>query len=208
VDLIDINFAEGVFSSAKTNRTMTIKEVAQAAINPAKVPKGMELGLSANAVFSVDVENFPNGCHICEVEIDQETGEVEIVRYSVVDDVGTVINPLLLKGQIAGGVAQGVGQMLMEDIRFDSGGQLVTGSFMDYAMPRARDLCAIEIKSNPVPTKTNPLGVKGAGEAGCVGALPAVANAVVDALSEFGVRHIEMPATPERIWRAMKNGRA
>jgi carbon-monoxide dehydrogenase large subunit len=208
VDLSDVNFTEGVFSSAKTNQTMTIKEVAQAAINPAKMPKGMELGLSANAVFNVDVENFPNGCHICEVEIDAETGEVEIQRYSVVDDVGTVINPLLLKGQIAGGVAQGVGQMLMEDIRFDGSGQLVTGSFMDYAMPRARDLSPIEIKSNPVPTKTNPLGVKGAGEAGCVGALPAVANAVIDAISEFGVRHIEMPATPERIWRAMKNGRA
>ncbi|HXF86786.1 MAG TPA: xanthine dehydrogenase family protein molybdopterin-binding subunit [Xanthobacteraceae bacterium] len=207
VDISDVNFADGVFSSAKTNRTMTIKEVARAAIDPAKVPKNMELGLSANAVFSVDVENFPNGCHICEVEIDAETGEVEIVRYSVVDDVGTVINPLLLKGQIAGGVAQGAGQMLMEDIRFDESGQLVTGSFMDYAMPRARDLSPIEIKSNPVPTKTNPLGVKGAGEAGCVGALPAVANAIVDALSEFGVRHIEMPATPERIWRAMKNGR-
>jgi carbon-monoxide dehydrogenase large subunit len=208
VDPADVNFTDGVFSSAKTNRTMTIKEVAQAVINPAQVPKGMELGLNANAVFSVEVENFPNGCHICEVEIDQETGEVEIVRYSVVDDVGTVINPLLLKGQIAGGVAQGAGQMLMEDIRFDDSGQLVTGSFMDYAIPRARNLPAIEIKSNPVPTKTNPLGVKGAGEAGCVGALPAVANAIVDALSEFGVRHIEMPATPERIWRAMQNGRA
>ncbi len=208
VDISDVNFADGVFSSAKTNRTMTIKEVARAAIDPAKVPKNMELGLSANAVFSVDVENFPNGCHVCEVEIDAETGAVEIVRYSVVDDVGTVINPLLLKGQIAGGIAQGAGQMLMEDIRFDDSGQLVTGSFMDYAMPRACDLSPIEIKSNPVPTKTNPLGVKGAGEAGCVGALPAVANAVVDALSEFGVRHIDMPATPERIWRAMKNGRA
>ena len=126
------------------------------------------------------------------------------MRYSVVDDVGTVLNPLLLKGQIVGGIAQGVGQILMEDIQFDDAGQLVTGSFMDYAMPRADDLSGVEIKSNPVPTKTNPLGVKGAGEAGCVGALPAVANAIVDALSGFGVKHIEMPATPERIWRAMR----
>jgi carbon-monoxide dehydrogenase large subunit len=125
----------------------------------------------------------------------------------VVDDVGTVMNPLLLKGQIVGGAAQGVGQILMEDIRFDADGQLLTGSFMDYAMPRARDLCAFEVKANPVPTKTNPLGVKGAGEAGCVGAMPAVANAIVDALSPFGVRHIEMPATPEVVWRAMGNGK-
>jgi carbon-monoxide dehydrogenase large subunit len=126
-------------------------------------------------------------------------------RYSVVDDVGTVLNPLLLHGQIHGGVAQGAGQILMEDICFDSSGQLVTGSFMDYAMPRATDLSSIKAESNPVPTKTNPLGVKGAGEAGSVGALPAVANAIVDALSEFGVRHIDMPATPERVWRAINN---
>jgi carbon-monoxide dehydrogenase large subunit len=125
-----------------------------------------------------------------------------------VDDVGTVINPLLLKGQIVGGVAQGVGQVLMEDIKFDGDGQNLTGSFMDYAMPRATDISAVDIKSNPVPTKTNPLGVKGAGEAGCVGAMPAVANALVDALSHLGVRHVEMPATPERLWRAMRDGHA
>jgi aerobic carbon-monoxide dehydrogenase large subunit len=123
----------------------------------------------------------------------------------VVDDVGTVLNPLLLKGQIVGGVAQGVGQILMEDIHFDEGGQLVTGSFMDYAMPRATDMSAVEVKSNPVPTATNPLGVKGAGEAGCVGAMPAVANAIVDALSHLGVKHIEMPATSERVWRTIRN---
>jgi carbon-monoxide dehydrogenase large subunit len=208
VDAADVNFAEGIFSSAKTNQTITIKEVAEAAVNPAKLPNSMEPGLNANAVYTAHVENFPNGCHICELEIDQDTGEVEIVRYSVVDDVGTVLNPLLLHGQIVGGIAQGVGQILMEDIRFDGAGQLLTGSFMDYAMPRAADLSAVQIKSNPVPTKTNPLGVKGAGEAGCVGALPAVANALVDALSVFGVRHIEMPATPERVWRAMQNGHA
>jgi carbon-monoxide dehydrogenase large subunit len=117
-----------------------------------------------------------------------------------------MLNPLILHGQVHGGVAQGAGQVLMEDIHFDRDGQLVTGSFMDYAMPHAHDLCDIAVESNPVPTKTNPLGVKGAGEAGCVGALPAVANAVVDALSEFGVTHIEMPATPERVWRAMQRG--
>ncbi len=203
VDAAEVNFADGVFSSPKTNRTLTIKEVAKEALDPAKLPKDMEVGLIATATYTAPVQNFPNGCHICELDIDEETGEVEIVRYSVVDDVGTVLNPLLLKGQIVGGVAQGVGQILMEDIRFDGEGQILTGSFMDYAMPRATDISAVEVKSNPVPTATNPLGVKGAGEAGCVGAMPAVANALVDALSHLGIRHVEMPATPERLWRAM-----
>jgi carbon-monoxide dehydrogenase large subunit len=206
VDVNDMNFADGVFSSPKTNRTLTIKEVAKEAVDPSKLPKGMDVGLNATATYVAPVQNFPNGCHVCELEIDEETGSVEIVRYSVVDDVGTVINPLLLKGQIVGGVAQGVGQILMEDIQFDGDGQILTGSFMDYAMPRATDLSAVEVKSNPVPTKTNPLGVKGAGEAGCVGAMPAVANALVDALSHLGIRHVEMPATPERLWRAIQNG--
>jgi aerobic carbon-monoxide dehydrogenase large subunit len=206
LDADEINFADGVFSSPKTNRTLTIKEVAKEAMEPASLPKGTDVGLIATATYTAPVQNFPNGCHICELEIDEDTGEVEIVRYSVVDDVGTVINPLLLKGQIVGGVAQGVGQILMEDIRFDEDGQNLTASFMDYAMPRATDISAVDVKSNPVPTWTNPLGVKGAGEAGCVGAMPAVANALVDALSHLGVRHIEMPATPERLWRAMKEG--
>jgi aerobic carbon-monoxide dehydrogenase large subunit len=204
VDAGDVNFDDGVFSSPKTNRTLTIKEVAKDAIDPAKLPKGMDMGLIATATYAAPVQNFPNGCHVCELEIDPETGTVEITRYSVVDDVGTVLNPLLLKGQIVGGVAQGVGQILMEDIRFDADGQLMTGSFMDYAMPRADNFSPVEVKSNPVPTKTNPLGVKGAGEAGCVGAMPAVANALVDALSHLGVRHIEMPATPEVIWRTIR----
>ena len=204
IDVPDVNFAEGVFSSPKTNRTMTIKDVAIDSANPAKIPASMEPGLFATAVYKAPVQNFPNGCHVCEVEIDRETGVVDIVRYSVVDDVGTVLNPMLLHGQIHGGVAQGAGQVLMEDIHFDASGQLVTASFMDYAMPHAHNLCEMEVESNPVPTKTNPLGTKGAGEAGNVGALPAVANALVDALSEFGIKHIEMPATPERVWRAMQ----
>jgi carbon-monoxide dehydrogenase large subunit len=208
VDAADVNFNEGIFSSTKTNQTITIKEVAENAANPAKLPKTMEAGLFATAVYRADAENFPNGVHVCEVEVDPETGCVEVVKYSVVDDVGTVMNPLLLKGQIVGGVAMGVGQILKEDINFDGDGQLTTGSFMDYAMPRAHDFCSIEVKANPVPTKTNPLGVKGAGEAGCVGAMPAVANALVDALAEFGVKHIAMPATPEVVWRAISNGKA
>ena len=207
VDAADVNFNEGIFSSTKSNQTMTMKDVALASFNPAKIPNDMEAGLYATAVYKADVENFPNGVHVCEIEVDPDTGKSEIVRYSVVDDVGTVMNPLLLKGQIVGGVAMGVGQILKEDIHFDSEGQLTTGSFMDYAMPRAHDFCPIEVKANPVPTKTNPLGVKGAGEAGCVGAMPAVANALVDALAEFGVQHIAMPATPEVVWRAIGNGK-
>jgi carbon-monoxide dehydrogenase large subunit len=201
----EIEFEDGLFSATRSNRRLTIGEIARESLNPENLPEGMDLGLIAGATFSCKEQNFPNGCHICELEIDTETGEVEILRYSVVDDVGTVMNPLLLEGQICGGIAQGVGQVLMEDIRFDpASGQLLTGSFMDYAMPRAGDLSAIHCDSNPVPTKTNPLGVKGAGEAGNVGALPAVANALVDALSPLGIRHIEMPATPERLWRALR----
>ena len=203
VEVDDVAFAEGIFSSPKTNRTLTMPDVARAAADPSKLPVGMEGSLAATSVYRADVENYPNGCHVCEIEIDPDTGEVEIARYTVVDDVGTVLNPMLLHGQIHGGVAQGVGQVLMEDICRDTSGQPITGSFMDYALPRASDLGDIVVESHPVPTKTNPLGVKGAGEAGCVGALPAVANALVDALSEFGVQHIEMPATRERIWRAI-----
>jgi carbon-monoxide dehydrogenase large subunit len=204
----DLRFEDGLFSSSKTNQTMTLKDVALAAVNPAKLPNDMEPGLIATAVYNLQVENYPNGCHVCEVEIDEETGTVEVLRYAVVDDVGTVINPLLVHGQIVGGVAQGAGQVLMEDIRFDpESGQILTGSFMDYAMPRASDLSSVTMKSNPVPTKTNPLGVKGCGEAGCVGALPAIANAVVDALSVLGVQHIDIPVTPERVWRTIKNAR-
>ena len=202
-----IDFEDGIFSSKATNRALSLKEIAQAAMNPDNLPDDEEAGLAATAIYTAKVNNYPNGAHICEVEIDEETGTVGIVRYSVVDDVGTVLNPLLLKGQIHGGIAQGAGQVLMEDIHYDSGGQLVTGSFMDYAMPRAEDLSAIAVESNPVPTATNPLGVKGAGEAGNVGALPAVANAIVDALSVYGVKHIAMPATPETVWRAIRDAK-
>jgi aerobic carbon-monoxide dehydrogenase large subunit len=208
IDAADINFSEGLFSSQKTNQTLTIKEVAKASLDPKNLPEGMEVGLIATAIYRGTVASYPNGCHVCELEIDEETGEVEIMNYNVVDDVGTVINPLLLHGQIDGGVAQGVGQILMEDIKFDEAGQILTGSFMDYAMPRATDLPAYHVGSNPVPTKTNPLGVKGAGEAGCVGAMPAVANALVDALSVLGVNHVAMPATPEVLWKTIHEARA
>ena len=200
----DIEFDEGVFAIAGTDRQVTITEVAKAATVPAKLPTGMEPGLTAQAVYTATEQNYPNGCHVVEVEIDRDTGAVDVVAYNVVDDVGTIMNPLLLKGQIHGGVGQGLGQALMEDMRYDTEtGQNITSSFMDYCLPRADDFSMIEVKSNGIPTATNPLGVKGAGEAGAVGALPAVTNAVIDALAEFGVTDIEMPATPERIWRAM-----
>jgi carbon-monoxide dehydrogenase large subunit len=207
VDIADIKFADGVFSTPNSNQTLTIKEVAKASLDPKNLPAGHEPGLIEKAIYTGKVASYPNGVHVCELEIDETTGVVEILNYNVVDDVGTVINPLLLHGQIDGGIAMGVGQILMEDIKFDEQGQILTGSFMDYAMPRASDLTGFHVDSNPVPTKTNPLGVKGAGEAGCVGAMPAVANALVDALSVLGIKHIEMPATPEVLWRAIHEAR-
>jgi carbon-monoxide dehydrogenase large subunit len=204
----DVEFKEGTFTIAGTDRKVGIKEVAKAAADPKNLPAGMEPGLVESAVYAAPIMNFPNGVHVIEVEIDEETGVIKIVRYNVVDDVGTVLNPLLLKGQIHGGIGQGVGQMLMEDLTYDpNSGQLLAASFMDYAMPRATDMTFMEIKSNPVPTKTNPLGVKGAGEAGNVGALPALANAIVDALSHLGITNVPMPATSERIWRLMQEAK-
>ena len=205
----DVEFNEGVFTSRSSNASMTMKEVAKAAAKIDQLPEDVEPGLNANAVFSSKTQNFPNGCHVVELEIDEQTGVVDFVRYSVVDDVGNVMNPLLLKGQIHGGIAKGIGQMLMEDLRYDPNtGELLTGSFMDYAMPHADNMCSFDIKSHPVPTKTNPLGVKGAGEAGCVGALPAVANALADALTPLGVRDVPMPATPHVLWKVIRDAKA
>ena len=201
----DIEFAEGEFRVAGTDRGIGIEELARRSYAPGALPPGEDLGLSALLVTRPGDATFPNGCHVCEVEVDPETGETALVRYVVVDDVGTVINPLLVKGQIHGGVAQGLGQILGEEVRYDAAGQILTASFADYRMPRASDLCDIEVLSNPVPTATNPLGVKGAGEAGTVGALPAVLAAVVDALRPLGVRDLAMPATPERVWRAIRD---
>jgi carbon-monoxide dehydrogenase large subunit len=205
----DVVFGEGRFTVAGTDRGVTLKQVARAAFQPGQLPAGVEPGLYETGTFSPKQDTWPNGCHVCEVEVDPDTGVVDLVRYSIVDDVGTVINPLTLKGQIHGGVAQGVGQALMEQVVYEGGsGQLLTASFMDYAMPRADTFCDLVIASNPVPTKLNPLGAKGAGEAGTVGALPAVINAVVDALAPLGVRDIEMPATSDRVWHAIEAARA
>jgi carbon-monoxide dehydrogenase large subunit len=204
----DVKFEDGMFTALRSNRALSLSEIASEAWLPSSLPPDMEPGLVSSAAYSAKDQCFPNGVHICELEIDPETGTVEIVRYSVVDDVGTVMNPLLLEGQIVGGVAQGVGQILMEDIRFDpESGQLLSGSFMDYAMPRAENFAPFHCESNPVPTKTNPLGVKGAGEAGAVGAMPAVGNALVDALRPLGIRDLPMPATPEAVWRAIREAK-
>jgi len=204
----DISFADGRFTVSGTDRGLSFKEVARAAFDHAKLPKGFEPGFYESGTFSPPQDTFPNGCHVCEVEVDPDTGAVEVAAYLVVDDVGTVVNPLTLKGQIHGGVAQGLGQVLMEQVAYDlSSGQLLSASFMDYAMPRATDFPDMVVKSNPVPTKLNPLGVKGAGEAGTVGALPAVMNAILDALAPLGVRALDMPATSDRIWRAIEAAR-
>ncbi len=204
----DIVLAEGRFGVVGTDRVVTIRDVARAAFQVATLPPGVEPGLYETGTFSPPADTFPYGCHVCELEIDADTGEVTLLNYVVVDDVGTVINPLTLKGQIHGGVAQGVGQALMEQVVYDAdSGQLLTGSFMDYGIPRADTLCDIAVESHPVPTTLNPLGAKGAGEAGTVGALPAVINAVMSALTPLGVREFDMPATADRVWRAIQAAR-
>ena len=203
-DPADIEHETGVFTVAGTDRQMTLMDAAKMAYAASKLPPGMEPGLHERAAFVPTGATFPNGCHVCEVEIDPEDGTTRIVRYMVVDDVGTVMNPLLLKGQIHGGIAQGVGQILMEDIAWDPDtAQQLSGSFMDYCMPRALDLPMFDVLSNPVPTKLNPLGIKGAGEAGTVGAMPCVMNAIVDALGQRSIHHLDMPATPHRVWQAL-----
>ncbi len=205
----DITFADGRFTVAGTDRAVALKDVVKAAFTPTKMPRGLEGGLYETGTFAASSDTFPNGTHVCEVEIDPETGHVELAGYVVVDDVGTVVNPLTLKGQIHGGIAQGLGQALMEQVVYEPGtGQLLSASFMDYAMPRADSMCDIVVSGNPVPTKLNPLGAKGAGEAGTVGALPVLINAVLDALAPLGIRELDMPATSERVWNAIRAAKA
>jgi carbon-monoxide dehydrogenase large subunit len=200
----DIIFSDGNFTIAGTDRTMPLEQIAQMSFIPVGLPSELGVGLQGAGAFSADVPSFPNGCHICEVEIDPETGAVVLDRYTVVDDIGTVVNPLLAAGQIQGGVAQGAGQALIEDVIYDrDSGQLLTGSLMDYGIPRADMLPAIAVDFSPVPSRSNPLGIKGAGEGGTVAATPTVMNAILDALAPVGVTDVPMPATPERVWRAI-----
>ena len=204
----DIVFHNGHFQVTGTDRAISLVEVAKAAHRPVGLPKDLGLGLDGVGSFAAEPPSYPNGCHVCELEVDPETGAVQLDRYVAVDDVGRVINPLIVDGQIHGGLAQGIGQALLERVAYDADGQLLTGSFADYAMPRADDLPSFAIGLNEVPARTNPLGVKGTGEAGCVGAPPAVINAVLDALRPLGVADLDMPATPERVWHAIVKAKA
>ena len=203
----DLVFSEGAFSfaDAEDHRAVDLLSVARAALDPAQLPPGMEPGLDCHFDDPADLFTFPNGCHVAEVEIDPETGQVTLERYVGVDDFGTLINPMLTLGQVHGGLAQGIGQALHEHTAYEEGsGQLISASFMDYGLPRADDLPDFGIGFNEVPTKANPLGVKGSGQAGCIAAPQTVMNAILDALASLGISRLDMPATPWRIWEAIR----
>ena len=205
-DAGEVSFNAGRFTVAGSERGIDLLALADAARDPANLPDGMTPGLDADAYNDSDVFTFPNGCHTAEVEIDPETGAVTLERYQAIDDYGRLINPMLTAGQVQGGVAQGIGQALFEHTVYErQSGQLLSGSFTDYALPRADDLPPLDITLAELPTAVNPLGVKGAGQAGCMAAPQTIINAVLDALAPLGVEHIDMPATPERVWRAIQS---
>jgi len=206
--VVDIEFERGRFSIAGTDRGIHIMELADQLRGAERLPDDVPRTLDVSHVFKGVPSAFPNGCHVAEIELDPETGVMALVRYATVNDFGVLVNPMLVQGQAHGGIAQGFGQAIMEHVVYDDSGQLLTGSYMDYALPRAGDLPSFGFESHPVPAKTNALGVKGCGEAGCAGSLPAVMNALVDALSGFGITHIDMPATPLRVWQAIQEARA
>ena len=202
----DIQFGDGTFRVAGTDKAVGIMELAAKARAMAPIA-GFEGGLDAAATTKLDAWTFPNGCHIAEVEVDPDTGTVAVVDYNIVDDFGVVLNPMLVEGQVHGGIVQGIGQALLEGAVYDEGGQLLTGSFMDYSMPRADNMPSFDFSTLEVPCRNNAMGVKGCGEAGSVGAPAAVINALVDALAADGVRHVDMPATPEKVWRLLHGRR-
>jgi carbon-monoxide dehydrogenase large subunit len=201
----DLEFAEGKWTVKGTDKSISFGDVSLTAYVPHDYPEGVEPGLDFSSFYDPANFTYPFGTHIAIVEVEKDTGRVELKRFIACDDVGNVINPMIVDGQIQGGVAQGVGQALLEGVVYDDGGQMVSGSYMDYAMPRADDLPFIETDRKVTPCPHNPLGVKGAGEAGAIGSTPAVVNAVMDALTPFGIKDIQMPLTPERVWRAMNN---
>jgi carbon-monoxide dehydrogenase large subunit len=204
----DVEFQDGRFVVSGTDRSVSLADVARAAFSPERLPKGIEAGFAESATVVPSAPTFPNGCHVAEVEIDPETGLTRLVGYWVVDDVGRVVNPALVKGQMHGGIAQGAGQALCEEIVHDADtGQPLTASFLDYHMPRCDDLPSLVVEANEVIATTNPFGIKGAGEAGTVGSLPAVMNAVNDALAGFGIYDFDPPASPFRVWQAMRSAR-
>ena len=203
----DLDFSDGNFTVKGTDKSISFGEVALTAYIPHDYPEGVEPGLEENGFYDPANFTFPFGSHISVVEIDPDTGEVELLKYLCVDDVGNVINPMIVDGQVHGGLAQGIGQALLEGAHYDENGQLVTGSFMDYALPKAQNFPNFETGRTVTPCPHNPLGVKGVGEAGAIAATACVANAVIDALYSHGVRDIEMPMTSERVWNALqKNG--
>ena len=202
----DIEFADGTLTVAGTDKSIDLIGLVKMSFMPMGWPADFGVGLEATGTFTPTVGNFPNGCHVCEVEVDPDTGAVEIVRYTGIDDSGVIMNPLLLAGQIHGGIAQGIGQALFEDVVYEPGtGQLQSGSFMDYCMPRADDMPSFTLDDHAVPCTSNPLGVKGGGESGTVPAMPAIIHAILDALGPHAVTHIDMPATPHTVWRAMRD---
>jgi carbon-monoxide dehydrogenase large subunit len=203
----DIEFANGRFTIAGTDRSIDIMELSRR-MREGKMPDGVPSSLDVDHTTKEVPSTFPNGCHVAEVEIDPDTGVVHIVRYTGVNDFGTIVNPMIVAGQMHGGVAQGIGQALMEHVSYDESGQPITGSFMDYALPRAEDIPLMAVGDHPVLAKSNPLGTKGCGEAGCAGSLCTIVNAAVDALSELGITHIDMPLTSERVWRAIQDAKA
>ncbi len=204
VAAVDVEFAAGKFRVAGTDRSVSLADVIAASYTDRKRPLGVEPGLYSSEDYAPSGATFPNGCHICEVEIDEATGALRIVNYTIQDDLGHAMNPLLMEGQIVGGAVQGIGQALFEGAIYDAAGQLVTGSFMDYAMPRADNSPDFAFAYTEVPTPRNALGIKGAGEAGTIGATPAAANAVLNALGPLGITHLDMPLTPLKIWQAIE----
>ena len=208
-DIAEVAFAAGRFTVKGTERGIDLPALAAAASEPANLPDGMTPGLDSYVFNQSDVFTFPNGCHVAEVEIDPDTGFLTIERYTIVDDYGRLINPMLTRGQVQGGVAQGIGQALLEHTVYDlDSGQLLSGTLMDYALPRADDLSSFDITLSELPTAANPIGVKGSGQAGCIAAPQTIINAIVDALTPLGIEHLDMPATPERIWRSILDRRA
>ena len=207
-DEADVLFADGTFTVAGTDKSVGIGDVAFAAYVPHNYPEGLEPGLDETAFYDPGNFTYPAGAHVAEVEIDPETGVVDLVAISCADDVGRIINPMIVEGQLHGGLAHGIGQALLEDCKYDDDGQLITGSYMNYTMPRAADLPFFKTGHNITHCTHNPLGVKGVGEVGAIGVPPAVINAVVDALAHLGVEHMDMPATPERVWRAIRDAPA
>ena len=200
----DIEYAGGRFVVSGSDRGIGLGEVA-AAMAGEDMPEGMRGELAAELDYQAKDDSFPNGCHVAEVEIDPETGVVRLAAYTAVDDFGRLVNPLLVDGQVHGAVAQGVGQALLEGCVYGDDGQLVTGTYLDYTMPRADDLPYLKVGTHEVPSPLNPLGVKGCGEAGAIAAPAAVINALIDALTPLGVTHVDMPATPQAVWNAIQS---